>query len=400
MNYINIQSEIGRLRRVVIHRPGHELKNLTPKFLSELLFDDIPFLVDAQKEHDEFASLLKKEKVEVIYLEDLFQEAIKDEKVRLTFLYSYFKENDIVDSHDQEKLIKYFQQLSLPALVEKIFSGVTEEEFPSFNEGRLRSFIDDYPFIIDPMPNLYFTRDPAFILGNHLSISRMASSARRRETLIMETILKNNSNLVGNIPLYSRNNISSLEGGDILALGKDKILIGLSERSEPAGIEKLAENAFKNSDIREIYALNLPKKRSFMHLDTVLTQVDGDKFVAHHQFISHSECFRIFPKRKSVGISVENGSLGKVLSKIIKKPALVIPCGGNSRIASDREQWNDGANTLALAPGKVIAYKRNYETNRMLELNGVKVIPTTSSELARGRGGPRCMSMPLYRDEI
>ncbi|MBI9008866.1 MAG: arginine deiminase [Tenericutes bacterium] len=409
MNLLNVTSEIGELKKVLLHRPGREIENLTPKFLAELLFDDIPWLDLAQKEHDAFAKVFKDNGVEVLYLTDLVAESLAVSKeIKLQFIEQFIEESLVTSDTLKEKLAEYL--LSIPSnkeLVSRTMAGVKKIEIPNFEKRTLSDYIRDYPFVTDPMPNLYFTRDPFAVINGGVAISKMFSQTRSRETIYGEYIFKYHPIYSDkSIPkYYDRNMLSAIEGGDVLVLSEKVLALGVSQRTHPASIEKLAKSLFydNKTNYEVILAFDIPKIRSFMHLDTVFTQVDYDKFLIHHDVQTIIKAYEIrrnpLLKGKLTVLPVE-GKLDEILSKHLGMKVTLIPCGGEDSIAAAREQWNDGANTIALRPGEVIVYERNHITNNLLQEHGIKVHTIPSSELSRGRGGPRCMSMPFVRGNL
>ncbi|CAM4191877.1 MULTISPECIES: arginine deiminase [Bacillus] len=406
---IHVTSEIGELQTVLLKRPGKEVENLTPDYLQQLLFDDIPYLPIIQKEHDYFAQTLRNRGVEVLYLEKLAAEALVDKKLREEFVDRILKEGQADVNVAHQTLKEYLLSFSNEELIQKIMGGVRKNEIETSKKTHLYELMEDhYPFYLDPMPNLYFTRDPAASVGDGLTINKMREPARRRESLFMEYIIKYHPRFEKhNVPIWlDRDYKFPIEGGDELILNEETIAIGVSARTSAKAIERLAKNLFsRQNKIKKVLAIEIPKCRAFMHLDTVFTMVDYDKFTIHPAIQGPKGNMNIYILEKGLDEETlkitHRTSLMEALKEVLGLSELVlIPCGGGDVIASAREQWNDGSNTLAIAPGVVVTYDRNYVSNTLLREHGIEVIEVLSSELSRGRGGPRCMSMPIVRKDI
>lgn len=399
-------SEIGRLRTVMLHRPGRELENLMPEYLERLLFDDIPYLKVAREEHDAFAQCLRNNGVEVLYLAELVAETIEEKAVRDELIEQFLDEAEINKHRVREIMCDYFSEMDNRTLVDTMMAGVRKSDIRSFETGKLSDYLsfrsDDYPFLIDPMPNLYFTRDPFATIGTGVSLHRMHTVTRNRETLFGKMIFQYHPKYKDTPKWYDRGETSSLEGGDILVLSKEVIAVGISQRTQEDSIDKFAQTVLSLSKtFKKILAFDIPKTRSFMHLDTVFTMVDKDKFTVHPNILHEITVFVLELVDGKVRVREEQGRLEDILKHHLGLESVtLIKCGSDSPIDAAREQWSDGSNTLAIAPGEVVVYGRNYVTNRILEENGVKIHTIPCSELSRGRGGPRCMSMPFVRDDV
>ncbi len=396
---ISVYSEIGRLRKVLLHRPGGELNNLIPSLLEELLFDDIPWLEKAQEEHDAFASKLTELGVEVVYLEDLMADVIENPEVKREFLEQYLEESRLYSSSKKQAVYEYLNKMDNTAMVLKTMAGIRSTEI-ELEKIRLVDMIDTYPYICNPMPNLYFTRDPFASIGDGVSINHMKTVTRNRETIYGDFIFKYHQDFKDTPQLYGRDNTLPIEGGDILVLSESIVAIGVSERTRPEAAEKIAKSLFKTTKFTTVLAFHIPNKRAFMHLDTVLTQVDVDKFTVHGGIEEPTDVYELTSDHGRIKIKQIIDSVENILSHYLEREITLIKCGGGDYIDSRREQWSDGANTLAIAPGEVIVYDRNSVTNKKLQEYGIKTHVIPSSELSRGRGGPRCMSMPLEREDI
>ena len=408
MSVISVTNEVKNLKKVLLHRPGKELLNLTPNTLEELLFDDIPFLKMAQKEHDNFAQILRDNGVEVVYLEDLMAQSIKDNKeLRDKFIRQIIQEGGVITKRYQKIVYDYLDSIKDDKeLVLKTMEGINLNEL---DIGEKVSLVDmmaqDGQMILAPMPNLYFTRDPFASIGNGISLNKMYSITRSRETIFADYIFKYHKDFKDNVDLlYDRQNPFNIEGGDILNLSENVLAIGISQRTSPDAIDLIAKNIFyhHNTSIDTILACDIQRTRAFMHLDTVFKQVDYDKFTVHPMILNGLRVFEIKKGTHDEELKIKEISdkLENILSKYLKIDKVdLILCSGGDVIASQREQWNDGSNTLCIKPGTIVVYDRNEVTNELMVKKGLTVLEMSSSELSRGRGGPRCMSMPLIREK-
>ncbi len=402
---ISVYNEIGKLKSVLLHSPGEEIENIVPGYLRRLLFDEIAYLKQARKEHNEFAEILRKEGVEILYLTDLMAEVLKNPKVRQEFLMEFMEEGRATTKGLQEALLELFSSCSPNELIRKCIAGVRKEELKHIKARSLGDMVKKpYPFYLDPIPNLYFQRDPFASIGKGISLNVMSNVTRNRETLFAKYIFNYHPRFKGVKRWYNRDKAHSIEGGDILVLSPKILAIGISDRTEPVAIEKLAKNIFnaEEESFEVILAFDIPKTRAYMHLDTVFTMVDYDKFSIYPGIEEPLDVYSITKgKDKQIRITYEHEELSSILKRYLNLPEVkLIRCGDGDPIAASREQWSDGSNTLAISPGKVVCYDRNYITNDALRRNNIEVLEFQSYELSRGRGGPRCMSMPLIREGI
>ena len=417
MKGIHVTSEIKPLKKVLLHRPGKELLNLTPDSLTELLFDDIPYLKVAQEEHDAFAKVLRDNGVEVVYLEDLMTEVLDlYPKLVEPFLYQWLVEGNIKTKRWQDKLYQYLiKNFHGKDLVLKTMEGITMKELEEEMGEAVKAYslqdriAPDDDLIVAPMPNLYFQRDPFASVGNGAFVHRMKFPTRNRETIYADYIFKYHPDFAGLVKrYYDRDNHANIEGGDVFNLTETVLAIGISQRTSPDAIELAARNLFNDPDckIRTVLAFKIPESRAFMHLDTVFTRIDYDKYTVHPAIIGPLEVYEITPTAREdknpddLHIERLDMKLEDILAKYTGVENVeLIQCGGDDMIAAAREQWNDGSNTLCIAPGTIVCYERNDITNAILREKGLNVITIPSAELSRGRGGPRCMSMPLWRED-
>ena len=401
---IHNYSEIGKLNKVLLHRPGKELEKLTPNNFERLLFDDIPYLKVAQEEHDRFAEVLKENGVEVCYYQQETAKALADIEIRRNFVNEFVNMTKDFSESIREAVVEFLMAKEPEDLVATCIAGVFSDEIKA-SAGSLFDIVkSEDVFALDPMPNLYFTRDPGACVGNGINIHHMSTPARRRESLLLEYMTKYNRDFaLEDTPMwYEIGGKYSIEGGDVLVLSKEIVAIGFSQRTTLAGIECFAENLLKNSEFKKVLVFDIPKCRAFMHLDTVFTMVDYDKFTIHPEIEGPLGVYEItLGADGQLKYNAMMDELANILALELKLPAVdLIRCGGGDLIAAQREQWNDGSNTLCIAPGTVVTYERNYVTNDLLDKRGIKVLSIPSAELSRGRGGPRCMSCPVNRDDL
>lgn len=394
-NPINVFSEIGKLKTVLIHRPGQELENLTPDLLERLLFDEIPYQKVAAIEHDAFKAQLESNGVEVLYIEELVAKTLDENpQLRNEFINQFIKEAKI-DKKLRDKYRTFISKKKNLDMVKHMIAGTKKFDL------KIKDTNGD-PFVTEPLPNILFQRDPFASIGNGATVHKMWAETRNRETIFSDFVLKNNSRFANQVTFYyNRKDHRHIEGGDIMILNKKTLIIGLSQRTEMKAIKLVAKRIFKDpkATFERIVVLDLPKSRAFMHLDTVFTNIDYDKFIVHPLIFDYINKFKIWEITRDGKTKIKK-NLQVYLEELVNKKVKLIKCGGDDEIAAGREQWNDGTNVITLSPGKVIAYERNYVTIDLLKKAGVKVLTIPSSELSRGRGGPRCMSMPLIREEI
>ena len=403
---IHVTSEIGKLKTVMLHRPGREIENLTPDSMYRLLFDDIPYLPIAQEEHDYFAQTLRDQGIEVLYFEKLAAEALADQDVKEEFVDRMIAESGYAAGLIHDVLKEYLLAMNTQDMVNKIFEGVRREEIDLPHMTLQQAAEDaDWPFVMDPMPNAYFTRDPQASIGDGISINRMTFPARQRESLITGYIIKHHPRFAGQVNVWrDRNHETHIEGGDELVLSDHVFAIGISQRTTADAIEDIAKNLFKKSNYDTVIAIKIPHNHAMMHLDTVFTMIDYDKFTVHPAILDENgqvDNWVLHPGKDGEITMEHHTDIKEVLKKALNKDDIdLIPTGNGDPIIAAREQWNDGSNTLAIAPGEVVTYNRNYVSNDLLRKHGILVHEVRSSELSRGRGGPRCMSCPIVREDL
>lgn len=396
---INVYSEIGQLKRVLVHRPGKELSYLTPKRLDELLFSAILEVETAQKEHDAFTNILRKEGVEVIELADFVAETYDDatSEAKNDFIERWLDESSPKLSNDMRQKVKdYILSFKTREMVDLMMAGITSWDLGvDSSNGEL---------IVDPMPNLYFTRDPYASIGNGASINRMKYLTRQRETLFADFIFSNNKNYK-NTPLYfSRQDKTPIEGGDIFVYNEKTLVMGVSERTELKTIETIGQNIKNNKDCKfeKIIAINVPPMPNLMHLDTWLTMLDTNKFLYSPNMLGVLKIWEINLLDDKIKAVEQKKDIKTVLREIIGEEPILIPIAGEgaSQMDIDVETHFDGTNYLVISPGVVVGYDRNKKTEASLKKAGIKVLSFTGNQLSLGMGSARCMSMPLYREPV
>jgi arginine deiminase len=404
MGGFEVASEVGRLRSVLLHEPDLELARLTPSNVRELLFDEIMWVERAQLEHRAFAEALRHRGVEVLLLGDLLAETLAEEAPRKDLL-------DRVVTRDTfggvaPELREWFDSLAAAELARYLIGGAIHEDLPFSPEGLVGASFQPTTFVLPPLPNQMFVRDTSAWMFGGVSINPMAFPARRRETLHLEAVYRSHPLFAAaDFPVwYGGDGLDHypafVEGGDLLVIGNRTLLVGMGERSSPQGVEALAHAMFQAGVLDLVIAVELPKTRAYMHLDTVLTQVDRDAFVVYPGLRQRLRPFLVTPGRGG-HLHVEAADeLFATLARALDVPRIrTFETGGNELLAA-REQWDDGNNVLAVEPGVVLAYERNVDTNQRLRDAGVEVLTIPGFELGRGRGGPRCMTCPLARDPL
>ncbi len=401
-----VDSEVGPLGQVILHRPGLELKRLTPGNKDRLLFDDVLWVHRAQSEHDTFAALLRGRGIAVHLFGELLRATVEIEAAHAYVLDRIFDER-VYGPLAIDALRNCFDAMDPDTLTEHLIGGITKREVLEFiPEPRSIAFhvLDADEFVLEPLPNHLYTRDTSAWIGGGVSINSMRKQARIRETVHYEAVYRWHPLFAdAHFSLWSagsENGVATTEGGDMLVLGGGALLIGMSERTTAAGVERLARTLFAGGEVDRIVALRMPRARALMHLDTVLTMVDEETFTKYAG-LGMLPAYTVRPGDNDKELHVTDhhpDAMHTAIADALGLPGIRVLTAEQDVHAAEREQWDDGCNTLAVAPGVVVTYERNATTNAHLRRHGIEVLEVPGGELGRGRGGPRCMSCPIERD--
>jgi arginine deiminase len=396
-----VDSEVGRLRSVLLHRPGRELKRLTPRNSADLLFDGIPWVERAQEEHDGFADALRSRGVEVLYLRDLLEQALAAPEARESVIAATVRYPHLGRTL-AGVVAGYLADLDAEGLAEVLVAGLAHEEM-TFGSGLVYRLMDRHDFVVPPLPNLLFTRDSSVWVRDRVAVTSPSMTARRRETTITEVVYRFHPRFAGAETIYHTDE-EWLEGGDVLLLAPGVLAVGVGQRTTPAGVETFARRLFARGLVHTVLVVPIAQQRATMHLDTVCTMVDVDRVVMYPAVADTLEAFTVLSdggdgEDAPLRVNGPEPFLTAAAAAMSLDVVRVIDTGLDP-VTAMREQWDDGNNTLAIAPGLCVAYERNTETNARLEEAGVEVVRIAGSELGSGRGGPRCMSCPVLREPL
>ena len=403
----SVDSEIGRLRQVILHRPGNEMLRLTPQNKDHLLFDDVLWLERAQEEHDQFARVLTDRGIEVLYLSDLLAQTLEVAEARDYVLDRVINENTNGPAA-AETLRALAQGLSGTDLAEMLIAGITKAELferTACPSSLVLASMDDDDLLLPPLPNHLFTRDTSCWIYNGVSINSMTMPARQRETINYEAIYRWHPRFANaDFPVWSEGTQAgpaTIEGGDVQIIGNGAVLVGISERTTAQGIERLSSRLFAGGKVNQVVAVEMSRTRAQMHLDTVMTMVDVGTFTTYGG-LGMLPTLTLRP-RDDGGLDVTRNDpqdMYRVIAQALGIDDLTVLITPQDSMAAAREQWDDGSNTLAIAPGVIVTYERNINTNEYLTSHDIEVLTIPGSEVGRGRGGPHCMSCPILRDPV
>ena len=409
MSKLYVGSEVGQLRRVLLARPERALTHLTPSNCHELLFDDVLAVEAAGEEHDQFAQTLTKQGVEVLLLHDLLVETLAVKEAKEWLLDTQISDFRYGPTFARD-LRHYLSDMDNEHLATILLGGLAYSELPIQSSSMLPKMHRPLDFVIEPLPNHLFTRDTSCWVYGGVSLNPMMKPARQRETNHLRAIYRWHPVFAGQdfIKYFGDEDLhydnANIEGGDVLVIGKGAVLVGMSERTTAQGVENLAANLFRNGQAKEVIAIDLPKHRSCMHLDTVMTHMDIDTFSVYPEIMRKDlDTWRLTPKGDSEDgeMKVEQvPSYTHAIEEALGVDYLKIITTGGDNYEAEREQWNDANNVLTVKPGVVIGYERNVYTNEKYDKAGIEVLTIPGNELGRGRGGARCMSCPIERDDI